>query len=256
MGIANEDDQSLSPTERTFTILSAVASRPGGISFGALEDSCAAIPRSTLARLLKSLMKDGFLDQNGDGTGLYRLGSRTKAFARVVLAKQDVAGLIQPVLDEAATATQESVAYFELERGGARVVAKSEMAESFKYMAVGGCNPQPDHIAWLAVLYRTNESQSKRILDANPMTDRESTTEILKRLQHLRKHGFVRAVAVMSSNGSRPYGVVGISPTAKQERREHWYPLLRQAADEIGHILDVNGIEPKPVPGDTGGAFQ
>ncbi|HYL40042.1 MAG TPA: IclR family transcriptional regulator, partial [Candidatus Binatus sp.] len=90
--------------ERAFVILSTLADGPLGVTDVAER---AHLPKSTAARLLSSLAREGAVEQSGGGTS-YRLGPRLLTLASGVRATRALVAIARPFLVELAAALGEA----------------------------------------------------------------------------------------------------------------------------------------------------
>jgi DNA-binding IclR family transcriptional regulator len=90
--------------ERAFSVLSALAEGPIGVTEVADR---VGLPKSTAARLLSSLAREGAVEQEAGGTK-YRLGSRMVSLADGVLPARSLVAIAHPILVELASAAGEA----------------------------------------------------------------------------------------------------------------------------------------------------
>ena len=90
--------------ERAFSVLGALADGPVGVSEVAER---VALPKSTTARLLSSLVREGVVEQVPGGTR-YRLGGRIAALAAGLNSTAGLVAVARPHLVELASATGEA----------------------------------------------------------------------------------------------------------------------------------------------------
>ena len=90
--------------ERAFAVLGALADGPIGVTEVAERSS---LPKSTAARLLASLAREGVVEQV-PGDTRYRLGGRLATLAAGVLPTRSLARLARPSLAELAAAVGEA----------------------------------------------------------------------------------------------------------------------------------------------------
>jgi DNA-binding IclR family transcriptional regulator len=90
--------------ERAFSVLGALADGPVGVSEVAER---VALPKSTTARLLSSLVREGVVEQVPGGTR-YRLGGRIAALAAGLSSTAGLVAVARPHLVELASATGEA----------------------------------------------------------------------------------------------------------------------------------------------------
>ena len=85
--------------ERAFAVLSALAEGPIGVTEVAER---AGLPKSTAARLLASLVREGAVEQEAGGTR-YRLGARMVSLAAGVLPTRSLVTIAHPILVDLAS---------------------------------------------------------------------------------------------------------------------------------------------------------
>jgi DNA-binding IclR family transcriptional regulator len=90
--------------ERAFAVLSALADGPIGVTEVAER---VALPKSTAARMLASLTREGVVEQV-PGDTRYRLGGRIVSLASGVLQAPSLLAIAHPILVELASATGEA----------------------------------------------------------------------------------------------------------------------------------------------------
>jgi IclR family acetate operon transcriptional repressor len=90
--------------ERAFVVLSALADGPLGVTDVAER---ARLPKSTAARMLASLAREGAVEQAGEGT-TYRLGPRLLTLATGVRSTRGLVAIAHPFLVELAERTGEA----------------------------------------------------------------------------------------------------------------------------------------------------
>jgi DNA-binding IclR family transcriptional regulator len=90
--------------ERAFAVLGSLADGPLGVTEVADR---ASLPKSTAARLLASLAREGAVEQEDGGTR-YRLGSRIASLAAGLVPARSLVTVARPVLVELASAVGEA----------------------------------------------------------------------------------------------------------------------------------------------------
>ncbi len=90
--------------ERAFAVLSTLADGPLGVTEVALR---ARLPKSTAARMLASLVREGAVEQGGGGT-TYHLGPRLQTLASGVRSTRSLVAIAHPHLVELAADTGEA----------------------------------------------------------------------------------------------------------------------------------------------------
>ncbi len=133
---------------RGFQLMEWLADSPDGLSFMEIAKKFDNLAPATLSRLLKALLEEELISQNG--TQKYVCGTRFVTLARRALGVESRAEIVKPVLRELAEDTGESAAYFEQINDRHVLVAKHEMPNSFHYQSSGFVFPdQPtDPVRW------------------------------------------------------------------------------------------------------------
>jgi DNA-binding IclR family transcriptional regulator len=90
--------------ERAFAVLSALSGGPIGVTEVAER---AELPKSTAARLLSSLSREGAVEQV-PGETRYRLGPRIATLAEGVVPVRSLVATVRPILEELASSTGET----------------------------------------------------------------------------------------------------------------------------------------------------
>lgn len=136
----SDEGTQLPALHRGIAVLEIVASTRQALGFSQLSEALGgSLPPSTLSRLLAALVHAELLVQ--DGERRYAAGPRLRGLGRLLTAASPpVADVVAPELRRLAEETGESAACFRVVDGGAELIAKYEVDERFRYMAVGGVN--------------------------------------------------------------------------------------------------------------------
>jgi DNA-binding transcriptional ArsR family regulator len=153
----NDAGVQLPALHRGIAVLEVVASARQSLGFSQLTEALGgSLPPSTLSRLLAALVHAGLLVQ--DGERRYAAGPRLRGLGRLLTAvSPPLADVVTPELRRLAEETGESAACFRGIDGGAELIAKHEVDERFRYMAVGGVNRNCDRHAFARLLHWQGE---------------------------------------------------------------------------------------------------
>jgi IclR family transcriptional regulator, acetate operon repressor len=102
--VAGRRESRVQSIERAFAVLTALADGPIGVTEVAERIE---LPKSTVARLLASLQREGAVEQEPGGTR-YRVGSRIVTLAATVLPTRSMVVLARPELEALALAVGEA----------------------------------------------------------------------------------------------------------------------------------------------------
>ncbi len=225
------------------------AGRPDGIPFGEAAAAIHVVP-STASRLLRALTEAGLVARASDGR--YHA---TERVARLARARPDLVQEAQAEADGLADASGESCAVFAPVPEGARVIAKSEPAERFRYMPVGGVNFDcmwhagcTLRAAWWDRAEATRRRAAFLVEGARKVPaplPAQSLPAWLKRLARLRRDGFLvnasddhpglaRIAAAVAPAGEL-VAVIVLTGTAVAigARRERLLALVRASAQSL-----------------------
>ncbi|MFW5845940.1 MAG: helix-turn-helix domain-containing protein, partial [Planctomycetota bacterium] len=163
-------------------VLLLCAARPDGCSFS----TCAAatgLPAPTLSRLLRSLVGLGWLAHDGVR---YRLTDSTRSWARRLLGPLRAGDLLRPVVQDLATTTGDSAAFYEIVDGRVVLQAKCEMPDGTHYMHEGGQVPElcRHGFAQLWMAHLDEPERLRRLRDAaHPPCDEEDFLRACTRMR-------------------------------------------------------------------------
>lgn len=147
---------------RGFVVLEAVARSGQALGFSQLSEVLGGEAPSTVSRLLSALLEAGLLVQ--DGERRYAAGPRLQALGRLLAGAPPLADVVRPELCRLAQATGESAACFRRTDDGAELVAKHELDERFRYMAVGGVNRDRERHGFARLLAWTGPDAAPAVL--------------------------------------------------------------------------------------------
>ncbi|MBN1864605.1 MAG: helix-turn-helix domain-containing protein, partial [Victivallales bacterium] len=115
-----------------------------GLGFGRLREEFGDLAPSTVSRVLKVLMDEGYVEPGGFGRG-YVLGARARDFALRVSGHASTAQRMEVHVERLALESGHSAAYFELAGAGVVLRVKSERPDAFHYAGVGSSPAGPRH---------------------------------------------------------------------------------------------------------------
>src|SRR5665647_1204407 len=104
---SNIDGNNVQSVERAIKILEILGNKDGGVNLKNLSDEV-ALHKSTVHRLISTMMKFGFVQQD-DVTGYYSLGLSFINLSSKVLDSMDVRKIANPFLKELHMTTKEVV---------------------------------------------------------------------------------------------------------------------------------------------------
>jgi DNA-binding IclR family transcriptional regulator len=241
---------------RAVDLLRACASRPDGTSASQLA-RVTGLPRSTVARTLRTLADDGFVEEAEDGAG-WMLGYELVRLAREADPYRRVVEAAQPALVRLRDAAAES-ALLAVPRGrpGMEIVLQVDAGRQVGVANwVGTDVPLHASAAGKVILTELDADELEEWLGSRPLVAfTESTITdagvLRAELARIRRNGWAElvdelehglgsmAVPVRRDNGALA-GAVGISgPTFRlgRVRRRDLVPALHAAAEEIEAAL-------------------
>ena len=242
---------------RAIDLLHAVASRPGGSSASELA-RVTRLPRSTVARTLRTLAASGLVEEAADEAG-WILGYELVLLARAADPYQRLVEAARPALSRLRDATSES-ALLAVPRGrpGMEILLQLDPRRHVGVANwVGADVPLHASSAGKLVLSELDERELEAWLDTNPLASFTGKTisdvcALRKELARIRRQGWAElvdeleeglasiAAAVRSPRGALA-AIIGISgPTfrlGKAQRRE-LLPAVQETAAEIEHAFN------------------
>jgi DNA-binding IclR family transcriptional regulator len=121
---------------RAVEVMELIATTGQGAGFSQISNALGdEVPPSTVSRLLGAMIDSGLLVQ--DEQRRYAVGTRLQSLARVLVGGAPIGDLLLPSIRRLAELTGESAAAFVIEAEGHALVAKHELPERFRYMAIG-----------------------------------------------------------------------------------------------------------------------
>lgn len=187
-------NKSVQVLERCFKILEAIAANQGEASLIALAKTL-AIPRSTVHRILSSLIKLGYVEQNQQN-GRYGLGLKVLALSNVVLEKLDLRKISGGYLKELMLATGETANLVVLDEDEVVYIEKVESLATVRVFSLIG-KRAPVHTTGAGKVLLSEMAQPDIIeiihRKGMPLLTRRSITNIsllLDELALVRKQGF------------------------------------------------------------------
>lgn len=243
-----------SSVERAFDLLDRIAAAgPRGLTLGELAADI-PVAKSTTHRYVVTLLELGVLRR--DDNERLHLGLKLVELASAQLDTDDFRSAAQPVLDELAARTQETVHLGLPTEGHIVYIAKVESPQAVRLVSrIGARVPMHCSAMGKALLARLDE---KALADAlqRPRQARTSHTitgeaDLRRDLERVRTAGVafdheenelgVRCVAAaVLGIGSRPIGALSVSAPASrmsQERCAEMAPVVMSAAEEIARRL-------------------
>ncbi len=241
---------------RAVDLLQACASRPDGTSASELA-RVTGLPRSTVARTLRTLADDGFVEEAKDGAG-WMLGYELVRLARAADPYRRVVEAAQPALLRLRDAAAES-ALLAVPRGrpGMEIVLQIDAGRQVGVANwVGTDVPLHASAAGKVILAELDADELEEWLGSQQLVAFTESTitdaRVLRaELVRIRRHGWAElvdelehglgsmAVPVRRENGALA-GAVGISgPTFRlgRVRRHNLVPALHAAAEDIEAAL-------------------
>lgn len=242
--------------ERAISLLRAVSHRPAGASAAQLARDT-GLPRSTVARTLRTLADSGFVDEAADGSG-WVIGYELVRLGQVADPNRRLVEVARPALGRLRDATGES-ASLAVTRGSTEMEILLQLdPERHVGVAswVGADVPLHASSAGKLVLAELEDDELDAWLGATPLeafTEKTITEPqaLRSELARVRKQGWAELVdeledglsalsaPVRSSRGSLT-GILGISgPTFRlgRTRRRELVPLVRGTAAEVERAL-------------------
>lgn len=122
--------------ERVLILLEKIAASPAGVSFKELRAVLADAPSTVLTRALEPLLKLDFVAKD-PSSGLYLPGGRFSLMLRAATDSLSLEERVRPMLEQLASQTTHSAAYFHWDGEWAYLREKLEQAESYHYAPVG-----------------------------------------------------------------------------------------------------------------------
>jgi IclR family pca regulon transcriptional regulator len=213
------------------------------------------LERATARRCLLTLVRDGYADYDGK---FYRLTPKVLRLGFAYLSSTPLPRLVQPFLEQLATATQESCSASTLDGAEIVYIARASQRRVMSIgLSVGSRLPAYCASMGRVLLASRPEKEQRALLDALPrekLTARTLTgmDELLAAIEEARREGYaaidqelevgLRAIAVpVMDAGGRVVAAINVGAQAERASIEHmrkvFLPLLRQAQAELARLL-------------------
>lgn len=189
-----ENKKSVQSVDRALKIIEIVKDRPNGIGVTELSDIL-NVSKSTVHRLLMSLYKADFIQQNSENKK-YFLGLRFIELGEIVSRELDIQELVHPFLQELGEVTDETAHLAIKNRNQIFYIDKIESSKTIRMFSnIGKRAPMYCTGIGKAVLAFLPENEIKQVLAETELikyTDNTLTTkaEILQELAEIRDRGY------------------------------------------------------------------
>jgi DNA-binding IclR family transcriptional regulator len=215
----NEDARSaVKSADRLLDLFELLARFNGGLSHSAITEAL-GIPKSSLTQLLRTATGRGYVAYSAAGKG-YRLGERFTSMARLTSRRQDLVGLVQPVLERITAQTGESSALNMLKGNEAEVVATISSSQRLvSHMRLGDMAPLYATSGGKVILAHMPESRRNEYLDGisfQPITANtlSSAAELRRQLDKIRREGIAYSFEEFTP------GIIGLARAVLDEDGE------------------------------------
>ncbi|MFW6034725.1 MAG: IclR family transcriptional regulator [Halothermotrichaceae bacterium] len=121
---------------KTFKVLEELVSQEGNASLATLKNNV-DIPKSTIYRILATLVDLGYIKQNSD-TGEYELGLKFLNFSSVILQSLDLRETARPILKKLSAETNLTVNLVIMQKGEALYIETSESNSALRIFSLIG----------------------------------------------------------------------------------------------------------------------
>lgn len=249
------DDYTVKSVERACLLLEVLGEYPDGIGITELAQQV-GMYKSTVHRLLSTLMKKGYVEQNGD-SGKYNLGYTLLDLGMRLLSSLDLRGEAAPFLYELAQSSHEVAHLAILEHGLVVYVDKVESTNATRmHSRIGKRVPVHGTGLGKAILAFLPIEETKSILEQYGMpalTEHTMTSPVqfLEALQEVREHKYAVdieenqdgiscvAAPIWDSTGKviAACSVSGPSIRINKERISQLIPLVSEAGNGISKRL-------------------
>jgi IclR family acetate operon transcriptional repressor len=199
------------------SLLQVVAARPG-VQLPELARAL-GMPKSTVHRLLRTLVTQGFLEESGEGHG-YRVGPLVRDLASGEAGHERLIAIARPRMLQLRDACNETVALHVLEGSGWMTLEQIESTHDLRRTITNLGTPMPLHAAATGKLFLAYMAAADRTqyLDAHELTRYTPNTltsrrRLLAALEQIRREGYALSVQEMV------IGVAGISMPVMREDR-------------------------------------
>lgn len=245
---------------RGLTVMSAIAESRLPMRFADLQ-SALDLPKATLHRLLASLQLEGMV-RFDEGSQTYRLGYRLLEMANIAWKQSDVREIAQPLMNELAELTNESVQLAVLVDLNAVYVSQVESNQSVRYtVSVGDKSPiycSGVGKAMLASLPELQQAELVSRIEFKRYTQQTITSPIIlqRQLREIQKRGYafdteehqhgIRCVAAaIVNNSGMPVAAISVTgPTFRvtDSDFEDWGRRVTKSAATIAQRLQPETI--------------
>ncbi len=152
------------PIQHAFGILQAIAESGKALSLAEIADMV-DVHRSTVSRLVGTLVEMGFVTRNSDSTR-YMLGPSLVALAGAAISHNPLAAVAQPFMDQAAAETRETLTLSIWNRDHSVDIAMSPGFEQITYAPMLGMrNPAHATATGKVFLFHMAEAERRTLLD-------------------------------------------------------------------------------------------
>jgi DNA-binding IclR family transcriptional regulator len=241
--------------KRGFAVLSGIAARRTDVTFSTLPELFPDIAPATLARTVKYLLKEGYLEKRADGT--YSLGPEAVGFARSILgASIPRDQLVRPAVERLAEDSGESAAYYEMDGDALLVVAKKDMPQSFHHLSEGSRPGRlQDHLFSQAIAAFSGRESAGKIAQIENLS-KKGRTELEKRLREIFDKGVAdgpenanvaisRVVCPVFGVGANPVGAIGLTvlnPGIPDKRNKELIQKVKETAENLSAVFENNNL--------------
>jgi IclR family transcriptional regulator, KDG regulon repressor len=239
--------------QKTLDILESIKKERSGMGLAEVARSV-SMPKATVYRILTTLEINGYLDRVMDGG--YRLSHKLFSLQRDLSPAQNLLRVAQPIMEQIAKESRETVNLGTLDGGEVVVIATVESANSVRMTSKVG-NRRCFHTTGLGkVLLASMADQSIRRLaklkGMPRLTPNSLTTQaaLLAEIHQVRKQGYAidnqeneldgRCIAMaIPELQDMPAALSISSPVFRMDKRRlrSFIPLLRKGCEEIGRGL-------------------
>lgn len=180
--------------ERTYAILSALERAGRPLSVQELSDMT-QIPKSTVHRLLSSMLKQDFIEQQQED-GRYRLGLRFLELGYSAATSRSIINIANPFMQRISYELQESVCLALMKNGEVLIIHFCESPKNFNVVSrVGSRLPAHCTVQGKIMLAYMKPNEVKQILDRHGMRIYTPSTihtyeELKPELESIREQGY------------------------------------------------------------------
>ncbi|WP_173915469.1 IclR family transcriptional regulator [Halobacillus sp. Marseille-Q1614] len=191
--MAKKQSTTVQSVDRALNILEILKEQPKGLGVTELSYRL-EVSKSTVHRLLSSLLKQGFVKQD-DENERYLLGLRLIEFGETVSTHLDIRKVAAPYLNKLAENTGETVHLVQMDHGEIVYIDKTESDATIRmFSKIGKRAPMHCTGVGKAILAFLSEGEIHRILDEKPLKKFTKNTitdkqEMKKHLEEIRQRG-------------------------------------------------------------------